>query len=526
MNQKRIYLSILFFLFFSYSQAAIIYVDNDSQGSNDGQTWKNAYHNLGTALRNARYGDIIRVDQGNYIAPTGGFTLINGVKIYGGYNVRYIPNTNILVAEWLINATRFFGNLDTVIEGNPAFSSNQNLDKQTLLDGLKVINISNVAIGLGSNVSIFEMKINNCSFFKDNGFTSHFMRLSNYQGSFSPEITNSYFATSFGIYVRFTGNSTVLTQISNSEFEGFTAIKMENTFAVTSSSINIKVQNSRFLNSVGLDLNFLLVNNNVRLNIENSIFDGSSDPAFSSGIINRSVVDVNVYNSTFYNTKSYVNNQMNMSSSYFYNCIFWGGGQVFSINVGSTSLDNCLIDKNDCNFLLTHTSSIANCSNNIYNQNPQFISTNPTSPDYLKLSATSPARNAGNNAYATGKGYGGNDRVLEGTVDIGAYEFCPSGTSCINNSPTGGGYTSRKITTNNMKDITNDLLVYPNPVKDVVKIKSSDKILSIEVLNVQGQTISSTKNSNSIQLKNVAKGMYLLKITTDKGIQTKRIIKE
>ncbi len=71
------------------------------------------------------------------------------------------------------------------------------------------------------------------------------------------------------------------------------------------------------------------------------------------------------------------------------------------------------------------------CANSLFNQNPQFLSTDPTNTDYLKLSATSPARNAGSNFYATaGRAYGGNDRILEGTVDIGAYEFCPLGTQC------------------------------------------------------------------------------------------------
>ncbi|WP_291721370.1 T9SS type A sorting domain-containing protein, partial [Bernardetia sp.] len=70
------------------------------------------------------------------------------------------------------------------------------------------------------------------------------------------------------------------------------------------------------------------------------------------------------------------------------------------------------------------------------------------------------------------------------------------------------------------------LLVYPNPIQDVVKVKSKDKILAIDILNVQGQVVSSVQNSNTIKLNNVAKGMYLLKVTTDKGIQTKRIVKE
>ncbi|WP_366935839.1 T9SS type A sorting domain-containing protein [Bernardetia sp.] len=57
-------------------------------------------------------------------------------------------------------------------------------------------------------------------------------------------------------------------------------------------------------------------------------------------------------------------------------------------------------------------------------------------------------------------------------------------------------------------------------------IKSNDKVLIIKILNIQGQIISTVKNYNTIKLSNIAKGMYLLKITTDKGIQTKRIVKD
>jgi hypothetical protein len=73
----------------------IVCVDADAIGSNDGSSWQNAYVCLQDALAAARYGDEIRVAQGLYkpdqgpgITPgdrTATFQLKNGVTLKGGY---------------------------------------------------------------------------------------------------------------------------------------------------------------------------------------------------------------------------------------------------------------------------------------------------------------------------------------------------------------------------------------------------------------------------------------------------------
>ena len=531
MNSKRIYLSLLFFLFFSYSKAAIIYVDNDSQGTNNGQTWANAYHNLQTALTNANFGDIIRMDKGTYIAPNGGFVLKDGVKIYGGYNVRYDNNGNI-IPEWLINATRFFDGVITTVSGNSTFAVSQNLSSESILDGmtLKCSDVNYPVISLSSNVE-FATNINNC-IFKDARVGIDFARYNqNYSlGLFSPSINNCIFYTDFGIDIFSNGNNTNINlEVSNTKFMTVNAsISFYNRNSVSgTATINI---NNCSLNG-GSPVRWTLDNITANVIIDNSLFGNVVHSAlfnynYPLGVYSPSNVEVN--NTTFYRYDAalYSNVSSNIVAN-FNNCLFWDGQYAIRADSGIYTLNNCLLyNLNNLSCQTPNNNETIICNNSLYNQNPQFVSTNPASPNYLKLSANSPARNAGDNAYAIGTAYGGNSRILEGTVDIGAYEFCPDGVNCQGTIGGGGTINPRKISTKHLENTTNDLLVYPNPIQDVVKVKSKEKILSIEILNVQGQIISTVKNSNTIKLNNVAKGMYLLKVTTEKGIQTKRIVKE
>ncbi|MHC4633064.1 MAG: choice-of-anchor Q domain-containing protein, partial [Planctomycetota bacterium] len=94
-------LAIFLLFLITYASATVhaktIYVDDDATGANDGSSWANAYQYLGYALDNASSGDDIHVAQGIY-KPSEGyvampdfdwrtktFQLINGVILKGGY---------------------------------------------------------------------------------------------------------------------------------------------------------------------------------------------------------------------------------------------------------------------------------------------------------------------------------------------------------------------------------------------------------------------------------------------------------
>ena len=70
--------------------------------------------------------------------------------------------------------------------------------------------------------------------------------------------------------------------------------------------------------------------------------------------------------------------------------------------------------------------------------------------------------------------------------------------------------------------------VYPNPVKDILKIKSDQKIERIELYNIVGQKLNQyDANSSEINLGDKSSGVYILKIRLANGkTETKKLIKQ
>lgn len=54
--------------------------------------------------------------------------------------------------------------------------------------------------------------------------------------------------------------------------------------------------------------------------------------------------------------------------------------------------------------------------------------------------------------------------------------------------------------------------VYPNPIKNKLQIKTKEIIEKVDIYNIQGQKVISEINTNFIDIKNLAKGIYLSKI--------------
>ena len=74
---------------------------------------------------------------------------------------------------------------------------------------------------------------------------------------------------------------------------------------------------------------------------------------------------------------------------------------------------------------------------------------------------------------------------------------------------------------------TSNLSIYPNPVNAQLTISSEDKIGTIVILNVMGKTVKTiTSSSNTIDVSELTKGIYFLKIQMDKGLVSEKFIKE
>ena len=70
--------------------------------------------------------------------------------------------------------------------------------------------------------------------------------------------------------------------------------------------------------------------------------------------------------------------------------------------------------------------------------------------------------------------------------------------------------------------------VYPNPIKDIVTIRTSDKVESATVYSATGQVVFTAKNivNKQINLSSLSKGVYFLQVQTDKGLTSTKVIKE
>ncbi|MFN5418325.1 MAG: T9SS type A sorting domain-containing protein [Flavobacteriia bacterium] len=110
---------------------------------------------------------------------------------------------------------------------------------------------------------------------------------------------------------------------------------------------------------------------------------------------------------------------------------------------------------------------------------------------------------------------------FDGTT-IMVYTLCDAGGLCDNATIT--------FTVQNTSSIEENTLVsslYPNPVKDILTIKTAAKIASISVLSLDGKEISNYKVDSKINVSNLNAGIYFLEVKAENGLISKtKFIKE
>ncbi|KPH12832.1 T9SS type A sorting domain-containing protein [Chryseobacterium sp. ERMR1:04] len=76
---------------------------------------------------------------------------------------------------------------------------------------------------------------------------------------------------------------------------------------------------------------------------------------------------------------------------------------------------------------------------------------------------------------------------------------------------------------NNYKSI---FTIYPNPVKDVLSIQSKDKIVKAEIYDAAGRVLKTISvTDNSMNVSELAKGNYIIKLSTKDKMMTQKFIK-
>ncbi|WP_299557426.1 T9SS type A sorting domain-containing protein [Seonamhaeicola sp.] len=89
-------------------------------------------------------------------------------------------------------------------------------------------------------------------------------------------------------------------------------------------------------------------------------------------------------------------------------------------------------------------------------------------------------------------------------------------------------WSSSTLSTKNDALDSSEFLVYPNPVRDMLKIRHSSGIEQVRVTNVLGKTVISV-NVNSmdyeLDLSVLNKGIYFVKVSTDNNFRTFKVLK-
>ena len=69
-------------------------------------------------------------------------------------------------------------------------------------------------------------------------------------------------------------------------------------------------------------------------------------------------------------------------------------------------------------------------------------------------------------------------------------------------------------------------VIYPNPVRDILTIDSQESIESIQIYSMLGELLASEKGAIQIDFSRYAKGVYFLKIDTEKAAVFQKVVKE
>lgn len=479
---------------FQITPQTIAFVNPNATGSNNGKDWTNAFTSLQSALNSLSFShvDEIWVSQGTYFPSTSDRTISfainkNGAAIYGGFNG---TETQLSERNWTLNPTILSGDLSGNDDATISFTNTLRNDNSyhivtanannILLDGFTVSDahangtaaVDKTGAGILKIANVSNLSIKNCVL-KNN--VSH--------------------SGAAGISAEYTATGTTSLNIENSEFKNNLAPFATAIYAYTNinTNLNITISNSLFENNKAIDNGatkgyagsagwFRAYNNGstVNTNFVNNTYVNNVDTGTHASALNRPTIGLEKRGTAI------VNSQIN-------NCIFWnnleiGNAPAKAINriadtfsPSTTSTNNSLDSDN--------FSTITNKSN-IVTTDPQFVSTTN-----FQLNSGSPAIDTGNNTKVIGTtDLLGNDRILNTTVDMGAYEF-----GAALGIPS---YISE-----------NKFTVFPNPTTSILNIQTNATITQIDIITLDGKQILSTAQKK-IDVSNLPSGLYLIKITS------------
>lgn len=68
--------------------------------------------------------------------------------------------------------------------------------------------------------------------------------------------------------------------------------------------------------------------------------------------------------------------------------------------------------------------------------------------------------------------------------------------------------------------------LYPNPTSDYLTLQTSAKINSVQIFDMSGRAVAAKLNNQTIDVRNLAKGNYIIKIDSENGVTSQKFIKK
>ncbi len=472
-----------------------IYVNVNATGSNNSTSWNNAYTNLQTAIDAAVVSiNEIWVAGGTYkpngTARTSSFLMKSNLKIYGGFNgTETLREQRNPTANPTVLSGDLSGNDTSVITAAESSRQDNSYHVVSLMGNVRDVYIDGFTISGGNaNGSTQTGGAGSTQYYHTRGgaiYLNPYMANDNTSIKLQNCILEKNSGSDTGVFAAYFANS-----VSNLSYNSiFENCIIRNNYSGTNAQFLVNGASGYSWYGTATITNSLFHNN-----VSGS---GPSCLYFSASFANSGTalgINANVINCTFSNNTGVNGNVLrtdNGSNSYIRNSIIYGNGSTTPINPTGTG-----------GSLLTNTISEGGQISGI-NSNPLF------NPDYT-LQATSPAINAGNNMYVPGTvlvDLAGNNRIVNITVDMGAYEY----NATLNNS-----------TFQSLQDFT----VYPNPSSGIITVATTSPIEKVEVYTLLGTKVKNSKDAQ-MDIASLPAGIYLLTVeTTDGKTGTKRIVKK
>jgi hypothetical protein len=451
--------------------AGTIYVDKDAAGNNDGTSWDDAFNNLYDAMDASWPGNEIFVAEGTYYPDPNGltdpreatFALKNGVTIkggYAGYGTADPNDRNVELYETILS-----GDIGTVSDNSDNcyhvfyHPDGTNLDHTAILDGFTITagnadesypsphgngggmwnfessptvsnctfsgNSANGTYGLGGGMCNYYSSptVTNCTFGGNSAYDSG-GGMCNYIYS-SPTVTGCTFSGNSVGYEHLTGYGGGMANYYHSN-----PIVTGCTFTGNSANFAGGMYNYDYSNTTVTGCTF--TGNSAESVF---LFDGNG------GGMNNEGSSPIVTNCTFTGNlaESFGGGMYNEwdSSPAVTNCILWGnrassGGNEIALTDSSTiDVAYCDVQGGQAGTYDDGSGNTVNWGSGNIDVDPLFIDPNGpdgiigTEDDNLRLSAGSPCIDAGDPNFLADPNetdLDGNPRIINGIVDMGAYE--------------------------------------------------------------------------------------------------------